>query len=93
MKKNVFILKILLSSIITKGQNCNCLENFEYLKIKIENDYAGFNDKVNDSNNIDYERYSNFYENKASEINTTNRCMLLMEEWLKYFQDKHGSVN
>ena len=89
MKQTLFILAFLSASIFTIGQNCNCLENFDYLKAKVENDYAGFNDKVNESTKNAYEKHSEFYRKKISETTTTQRCVLLMEKWLEFFNDKH----
>ncbi len=93
MKRNVFILTILLSSILTKGQNCKCLENFDDLKNRIENDYAGFRDKVNKTSKTEYKKHTDFYRQKASETTTTNRCVLLMEKWLEFFNDKHLRIS
>jgi len=89
MKQALFILTFLLVSIFTIGQNCNCLENFNYLKAKIENDYAGFNDKVNELTKTEYETHTEFYRKKIAETTTTQRCVLLMEKWLEFFNDKH----
>lgn len=75
------------------GQNCNCIENFDYLKAKIENDYAGFSDKVNSSTKTEYDQLTSFYRKRAEVTTTTQRCMLLMEDWLMYFQDKHLSIS
>lgn len=89
MKRTLFILTFLLASIFAIGQNCNCLENFDYLKAKIENDYAGFIDKVNETTRPEYEKYTEFYRKKIAETTTTQRCVLLMEKWLEFFNDKH----
>lgn len=93
MRRNLFILSFLLVINFTNGQNCNCLENFDFLKAKIENDYAGFNDKVNESSKTAYKKHSEFYRQKASETTTTHRCVLLMEKWLEFFDDKHLSIS
>lgn len=93
MKQTLFILTFLLASIYTIGQNCNCLENFDFLKAKIENDYAGFNDKVNESTRTEYEKHTEFYRKKIVETSTTQRCVLLMEKWLEFFNDKHLSIS
>lgn len=82
-------MTIVLSTINSFGQNCNCLENFEFLKNKIENDYAGFNDKVNPITITDYEKHTEFYRKKITETTTTQKCVLLMEKWLEFFNDKH----
>ena len=86
MKQTLFILTFLFASTVTIGQNCNCLKNFDFLKTKIENDYAGFNDKVNSSTKTEYNQFSSFYRKKAEVTTTTQRCMLLMEDWLSTFK-------
>jgi hypothetical protein len=89
MKQYLLFLSFVLLALVATGQNCNCLENFEFLKAKIENDYAGFQDKVNESTRTEYEKHTEFYKRKIAETTTTQRCVLLMEKWLDFFNDKH----
>lgn len=93
MRRNLFVIIFILASIGLYGQNCNCLENFDYLKAKIENDYAGFSDKVNELTKTEYDKHTEFFRKKISETTTTQRCVLLMEKWLEYFNDKHLRIS
>lgn len=84
---------LLLLSINSFGQSCNCLENFEDLEMKVENDYAGFTDKVNEWTKPEYEKHTEFYRKRIAETTTTQKCVLLMKEWLGFFNDKHLSIS
>jgi len=89
MKNRLTLLLLVFLYNLTFGQNCNCIENFDFLKEKVENDYAGFADKVNDNTINDYRKHSEKFREKAIKTTTTQRCVLIMEEWLKFFNDKH----
>ena len=89
MNKTLLILTISIFSIQVYCQNCDCLENFNFLETKISNDYAGFADKVNASTIDEYNRITGLYREKAKEVNSIKRCELLLDKWLEYFNDKH----
>lgn len=89
MKQALIITLGIVLYNLSFGQNCNCIENFNYLENTIKNDYAGFSNKVNNSTISDYTKHTEYFRKKAVEITTTQRCVLLMDEWLKFFNDKH----
>ncbi len=89
MKKPLLIALIASFSLQLAGQNCNCLENFNFLENKISKDYAGFADKVNASTVDEYNRFTDLYRNKAKEVTSIKRCELLLDKWLEFFNDKH----
>jgi len=92
MKKYFLILFILHIGILSKGQNCSCIENFNFLVTTIENDYAGFNDKVNERNKAGYNEWTESFRQKAKETNSAFRCTMLLNKWLEYFNDKHLAI-
>jgi len=92
MKKWLSIAIVAFISFQVYSQNCNCLENFNFLVNKLSSDYAGFNDKVNDKTIEEYNRFTDVYRGKAAEVNSIHRCELLLEEWLEFFNDKHLSL-
>lgn len=93
MRKSLLILTLILASFKLLGQNCNCLENFENIVTRVENDYAGFQEKVNALTIAEYEKHTEFYRKKISETTTTLKCVLLMGKWLEFFNDKHLQVS
>ena len=93
MKTTYLILSLVFLYNLSIGQNCNCIENFNYIETKLKNDYAGFSDKVTQDNIGEYNKHTELFRKKASETNTTQRCVLLMDEWLKFFNDKHLQIS
>jgi len=89
MKSKLITLLLVFLYSLSFGQNCNCLENFNFLEEKIANDYAGFSDKVNEITIDEYKKHTEKFRGKALETSTTQRCIFIMDEWLKFFNDKH----
>lgn len=92
MKNLILFICLFQIAILSKGQNCSCTENFRFLVTTIENDYAGFNDKVNESNKVSYNERTESFRLKAKETNSTFRCTMLLNKWLEYFHDNHLSI-
>ncbi len=90
MKKIITII-ITFLFFSSYSQNCDCEKEFEYLVNKIENDYAGFQDKVNKYNIAEYEEFTKEVRLKSKDVKTFLRCNMLLNKWLEYFNDKHLS--
>jgi hypothetical protein len=56
--KTFLITLLLLCSLFSFGQNCDCKKEFSALVSKIESDYAGFHDKVNKQTADDYKTFT-----------------------------------
>jgi len=91
--KKIVVAVVLFQSFLSFGQNCDCSKEFNFLVKKIESDYAGFNDKVNAKNRNDYNAFTNEFRNKAKNTKTFLRCTMVLDDWLKYFNDKHLSIS
>lgn len=59
------------------------------MKQKVEANYAGFQDKVTDSNKIQYQKLTNVIEKKVKQNKDFKQCTKLMREWLAFFNDRH----
>ena len=90
--KSLPLLMFLLLSYFVNGQNCNCEQEFNFLVNKIENDYAGFQDKVNNKNIESYKLFTENIRIQSRKTNSFLRCTIILEQWLKYFNDKHLSL-
>jgi hypothetical protein len=75
------------------AQSCHCAAEFAFLKADIENNYAGFTDKVNSDTKAAYDSFSEDIMRRARKATTPVRCLALMEEWIAFFKDGHTSVN
>lgn len=74
------------------SQTCNCAQEFQYVKEKIEKNYAGFVDKVNSKNKADYDRVSKQILERSKKVSAAPYCIALMEEWLRFFKDGHVEI-
>lgn len=59
------------------------------MKQKVEANYAGFQDKVTDSNKVQYQKITNDIEKKVKKTTDFNQCTKLMRDWLAFFNDGH----
>jgi hypothetical protein len=74
------------------SQECNCAEEFQYVKSKIEKNYAGFRDKVNPKTKIAYQKYSAQVLERSKNITSSPYCINLLNEWIGFFKDGHIEV-
>jgi hypothetical protein len=74
------------------GQNCDCPKEFDYLVKKIESDYAGFNDKVNNKTIKDYKKYTESHRVQAEKTRSFQKCTIVLDSWLRFFNDKHLGI-
>ncbi len=71
-----------------------CLINFEDSYRKIENNYAGWNEKLQKSK--DQKRFAKLTEvtrEKVSKITDPAECYFAITEWLSFFEDGHLFIN
>lgn len=90
--KQLLVTILFLNFISLYGQNCDCQKEFDFLVKKIENDYAGFRDKVNLTNKKEYYKHTETFRKKSINTRTFQRCTMVLEEWLAFFNDKHLSL-
>lgn len=91
--KKVLLIVLFFIVITSNGQNCDCQKEFDSLVVKIEKDYAGFYDKVNAKNINEYKKYTEVFRVKSINTKTFLRCTMVLDDWLKYFNDKHLSIS
>jgi hypothetical protein len=93
MKAILFsILLLFLVNTAAFSQECNCAEEFQYVKSKIEKNYAGFTDKVNPKTKIAYQKYSDQVLERSKKITSSPYCVNLINEWIGFFKDGHIEV-
>jgi hypothetical protein len=73
--------------------SCNCNQNFEFIKNRIETSYSGFQDKVNQLTKAEYDKLCIQTEKAVKESNTTISCFKAIRNYISFFQDKHIHFN
>lgn len=85
----LFAIPSLLSA---QETTCNCLKNFNETVAKTQGNYAGFPGKVNSKTIKSYNNLVFALKLKAEKESNPKRCFYLINEYIKYFKDKHFSL-
>ena len=88
MKKLLLFIFLTCNSVIF-GQNCNCDSLFTESQKIVEDNYAGWFDKVNSSNQLAYDEWTTQKYLQAQKITEDSLCSNQIKEWLSFFKDKH----
>ncbi|NTE03273.1 hypothetical protein G6M26_42190 [Agrobacterium tumefaciens] len=86
--KYIFLLMVLIFTIKTSAQNCNCGDNFKYLTTRITKNYVGYADKVTSKNQLKFQQFTDSLQQVSNRSNAY-QCLSLCREWLDFFKDKH----
>lgn len=87
--KNYLIIIYLILANDTFGQVCNCDSVFLQAKQIVEDNYAGWFDKVKPNNKSNYNEWTEKISSESKAIKNDSLCALLLQEWISYFRDKH----
>ncbi len=92
MKKIVSIIFCIALVSEAVAQNCNCRTTFIQTKQIVEDNYAGWFDKVNQKNKQTYDDWTAKYIEQSEKIQTDSACYANLKQWISFFKDKHLTV-
>ncbi len=87
------LLALVLFSAGSSAQPCNCRDEFQYLRQFMEQNYAGFKDKVTSGNRAAYDSTTDVVFHRAGRTSKPLLCLALMQEWLNFFRDRHNTIS
>lgn len=88
--KNLIFIILFFNAFSLYAQTYNCLNDFEILVNKIENDYPGYNDKVTNKNRDElFTLEKNIRERIAL---SPDSCKYFLQEYTNFFKDNHLKV-
>jgi len=88
--KTIFpALFLLLLPTFSSAQPCNCTEQFDWLRQKLERNYSGYRDKVTAQNQAEFDRHTAGFQPKIAQSQADTTCLRLMDEWARWFRDGH----
>lgn len=82
-----------LSSYAQEKKQSLCSRNFDAIQQKIEDNYAGWSDKVTPRNQKKFNKITEETSLKVAEINEPEVCYHALNEWLAFFEDGHLFLN
>ncbi|AMP98874.1 hypothetical protein AY601_1968 [Pedobacter cryoconitis] len=86
--KRILILILFLLPFFSNAQSCNCSDNFKSLIAKIKNNYVGYKDKVNASNQQRFDVFTDSLQ-EIAKSSEKMKCFDICAEWLSFFKDQH----
>ena len=92
MKKVVFTV-FCLAFVNLFGQECDCEENFKWMKKTFEENDAGFQFSLDQKGNVAYENHNQIFLEKVKSITDIHECANTLYDWLLFFRKGHISVN
>lgn len=86
------ILLFLLGIIFLQAQNCDCKENYLWIKKTFEENDAGFQHILDKKGKDSYATHNKMIEDRVSKIMDYDECKLQLENWVKFFRQDHFSI-
>lgn len=74
-------------------QNCDREKSFDSLHAFLKENYAGYDDKVNNANRKEFEAYTLLQKQAIKKTKTDAEYFLVLRNWAKYFKDEHLSIS
>lgn len=88
MKGLLTVLSFIMAN-LSFGQNCNCDSIFLQTQKTVEENYAGWFDKVTTSNKTAYNEWTDTQYSLSKKITSDSICAKQLQEWISFFKDKH----
>ncbi|QTE24217.1 S41 family peptidase [Polaribacter cellanae] len=92
MKSLKLTFLVLLLPLVGFSQNCNCTDNFNWLKETFEQNDAGFNYILKQKGKEAYQRHNEIFEKKAKDIKDYEKCAQTLYQWLTFFRSGHIAI-
>ena len=92
MKTIKILFLIAIVPLVGFSQNCNCLDNYNWVKKTFEENDAGYLLALKQKGNIAYEKHNEVFERKIQLITDAKECELALREWLAFFRPGHLTI-
>ena len=95
MNFKIIILILTLITLISKvtyGQDCDCKNNFEWVKKTFEENDAGFQYILDKKGQQAYNIHNTLFADKIKSAKSLTECTTLLYEWLTFFRSGHIGI-
>lgn len=89
MTKITLVLGIVFWCNSVFGQPCKCDSLFIETQKIVENNYAGWFDKVNSTNLNTYKNWTKTYYELSAKTTSDSICFATLQQWITFFKDSH----
>lgn len=90
--RSIFALLIFIS-FGARAQDCNCREEFAFVRNHMEKNHPGFNSDIKDPNQPDYKAFVESLEKKIAQDPSPKYCLMYLKQYMRYLKDHHININ
>lgn len=87
--KRLLSIVLLFFANLSYGQNCHCDSLFLQTQKIVEDNYAGWFDKVKPENRKMYDEWTAKHFFTTQKISSDSSCAKIIQQWISFFKDKH----
>ena len=74
---------------LAMAQNCNCEENFNWMRTTFEENDAGYPHIIEQKGMQAYTIHNQLFEDKLKKVTSNEACIKLLNDWLHFFRNNH----
>lgn len=93
MKVNFLLICVLLLHAIASAQDCNCLQEFTFVRQHMEKNHPGFNSDIKDPQQPAYKAFVQSLEQKMSQDTSGKYCIAFLKQYMLYLKDHHIGIS
>lgn len=83
---------LLFLFITASSQNCNCLDDYHFIKAHIEKNHGGFNKKIKSPDEPAYKAFTLSLEEEIKKDRDSKYCIAYLKKYILYLQDHHSNI-
>lgn len=87
-----FFYLLLFSTFYGFSQDCNCVDQFNWMKTTFEENDAGFQYVIDNKGKSAYEAHNKEIASKVQAVNGLNECATILNQWLQFFRAGHIGI-
>jgi Peptidase family S41 len=90
--RSFILYSLLLVPLFSGAQECNCLDEFHFIKSHIEKNHGGFNKKIKSPAEPRYKNFSAGIEKKIRGLTDNKYCIVWLKKYILYLKDHHSNI-
>ena len=93
MRLLILSLVSVLTVLRLTAQSCPCEDLFNHTRELVEQNYAGWFDKVTPANRSLYDKWNEAQQQKIKLVKTDSACIVQLSQWVSFFKDKNLRIS
>ena len=90
--KNILLVLMALIPSLAMAQNCNCEENFNWMRTTFEENDAGYPHIIEQKGIQAYTLHNQLFEDKLKQVTSDEACIKLLNNWFRFFRNEHIGI-